>query len=80
MQVLRPSGRVLLLEHGRSGWAWLNSVLDADASKHHEKWGCWWNRDIEKIVADAGLTVVSARRWHFGTTYVLTCVVGPSPE
>jgi hypothetical protein len=25
--------------------------MDAAAGKHREKWGCWWNRDIDAIVA-----------------------------
>lgn len=25
----RPGGKVLLLEHGRSSWGWLNTILDA---------------------------------------------------
>ena len=47
----RPDGRILLLEHGRAGWDWLDGILDRGERKHLRKWGCQWNRDIQAIVA-----------------------------
>ena len=67
----KPGGKILLLEHGRGTWDWVNSVLDRQAEEHHQKWGCWWNREIEQLVTAAGLRVESQSRWHFGSTYVL---------
>lgn len=49
--------------------------LAPGAGEHFRKWGCWWNRDIERIVRQAGLEVESLSRWHFGTTYL--CVARP---
>ena len=65
------SGRILLLEHGRSYFAWLNRILDKHASAHADKHGCWWNKDIQKIVEESGLEVVQITRYmyHFGTTW-----------
>ncbi|KAI5278423.1 hypothetical protein KEM52_004693, partial [Ascosphaera acerosa] len=48
-------GRILLLEHGRGDWAWLNRVLDDLAPAHADKHGCWWNRDIDRVVRESGL-------------------------
>ncbi|KAL4884690.1 methyltransferase domain-containing protein [Aspergillus karnatakaensis] len=62
-------GRILLLEHGRSYYDWLNRVLDNLAPAHADRHGCWWNRDIGQIVRDSGLEVVEEQRWHFGTTW-----------
>ncbi|KAL4896909.1 methyltransferase domain-containing protein [Aspergillus ambiguus] len=62
-------GRILLLEHGRSHYAWLNHILDNLAPAHADRHGCWWNRDIGKIIEESGLEVVEAKRWHFGTTW-----------
>ncbi|KAL4915294.1 methyltransferase domain-containing protein [Aspergillus aurantiobrunneus] len=62
-------GRILLLEHGRSHYEWLNRVLDNLAPAHADRHGCWWNRDIGQIVRDSGLEVVEEQRWHFGTTW-----------
>ncbi|KAJ5104023.1 hypothetical protein N7532_004552 [Penicillium argentinense] len=62
-------GRILLLEHGRSHYDWLNRILDNLAPLHADKHGCWWNRDIGAIVEESGLEVVEVKRWHFGTTW-----------
>jgi methyltransferase OMS1 len=67
------NSRILLLEHGRSHYEWLNNLLDKNADKHVSKWGCWWNRDFMKIFEDERVTreidVEKVSRWHLGTTY-----------
>ncbi|KAJ5924821.1 hypothetical protein N7466_009008 [Penicillium verhagenii] len=63
------SGRILLLEHGRSHYDWLNRILDNLAPAHADRHGCWWNRDIGAIVEESGLEIVEEKRWHFGTTW-----------
>lgn len=65
----RDSGKIILLEHGRSHYEWLNNILDSLAPEHAERWGCWWNRDVEGIVKESGLVVEKVSRYHFGTTY-----------
>ena len=62
-------GRILLLEHGRSHYDWLNRILDNLAPTHADRHGCWWNRDIGAIVRESGLEVVEEKRWHLGTTW-----------
>ena len=62
-------GRILLLEHGKAHYDWLNERLDYYAPSHADKFGCWWNRDIGKIIEDSGLEVVEMKRYHFGTTW-----------
>jgi hypothetical protein len=50
-----PGGRILLIEHGRSPVppdTWLNRWLDEGAARHKHTWGCFWNRDILRIVAE----------------------------
>ncbi|KAL8970200.1 MAG: hypothetical protein Q9183_001633 [Haloplaca sp. 2 TL-2023] len=66
-----PPSRILLLEHGRSYYAWVNRFLDRSASLHARQHGCWWNRDIGKIASDSGLEIVNMERKHLGTTWVL---------
>ena len=66
--VKNDEGRILLLEHGRGRWEWLNSLLDKTAEAHAHQFGCWWNRDLGKIVEDSGLEVVKFSRKHGGTT------------
>ena len=65
----KDDGNIVLLEHGKSHYDWLNRILDRFADKHAETWGCWWNRDVEAILKESGLRVVKLRRYHFGTTY-----------
>ncbi|EXJ87730.1 hypothetical protein A1O1_04655 [Capronia coronata CBS 617.96] len=62
-------GKILLLEHGRSYLGFLNRYLDNIAKRHADRYGCWWNKDIDQIVRDSGLEVESKKRYHFGTTY-----------
>lgn len=64
-------GRILLLEHGRSHYDWLNKILDKLAAERADKQGCWWNRDIGKIVEESGLVVDKIRRKHFGTLWMV---------
>lgn len=74
LDLSNPDARILLLEHGRSDYAWLNNILDNAAQKHADIHGCWFNRDIgamvEAAAAESGLEVVSERRKHLGTTWV----------
>ncbi|KAL1922944.1 uncharacterized protein VTP21DRAFT_9320 [Calcarisporiella thermophila] len=76
-RLCRPSeeSRVLLLEHGRGWLPWLNGVLDRGAEKHAKRWGCWWNRDLARLLEEERvqreLEVLSVSRWHFGTTLMV---------
>jgi methyltransferase OMS1 len=70
--VKEEEGRILLLEHGRGRWEWLNGVLDKFAEGHARGFGCWWNRDMRSIVEESGLEVVKVEQpkwWHGGTTW-----------
>ena len=64
-------GRILLLEHGRGHWEWMNNYLDSTASKHAKKHGCWYNRDIGKLVEESGLVIERCKRKHFGTLWII---------
>lgn len=62
-------GRILLLEHGRSKYDWINRLMDSMAKGHADRYGCWFNKDIEQVVRDSGLVVEKMRRYQFGTMY-----------
>lgn len=68
-QSVEKDGRILLLEHGQGTSDWINTILDGLAPRHAAEFGCWWNRDIGKIVEESGLQVVEIKRKHFGTTW-----------
>lgn len=74
LDTANPDARIYLLEHGRSYREWLNNILDGHARKHAEIHGCWFNRDIGTLVADAAaqcdLEIVWEKRHHIGTTWV----------
>lgn len=67
----KEDGQILLLEHGKSHYGWLNDILDKTAPAHADEHGCWWNKDIGKIVEESGLEVVDIKRYNFGTTWWL---------
>ena len=75
-RVCKPSGQLLLLEHGRGSYAWLNEQIDAGADEHARKWGCYFNKDIDALVQRAGLRQLEISRFHFGTTYMITAKPG----
>lgn len=73
LKLLRPGGRIVLLEHGRSNWDFINNHLDFRAEKRMKTWACRWNLDIGDIVDDAGLDITYEKRAHLGTTWMLVC-------
>ena len=70
-RVCKPEGKILLLEHGIGSYKWMQDYQEQSLPKHVATWGCFFNRDIEKIVRQAGLKVESISRHHLGTTYVI---------
>ncbi|KAI9738982.1 MAG: hypothetical protein M1818_005296 [Claussenomyces sp. TS43310] len=70
--------RILLLEHGRGTWNFINTMLDNLAPQHAAHFGCWWNKDIGKIVEQSGLEVVTIKRKHLGTTWWIELRPGKS--
>ncbi|CAJ1961095.1 unnamed protein product [Cylindrotheca closterium] len=73
-RVCKPDGKILLLEHGRSKtWDSITQYLDRNAERHARNWGCVWNRDLDRILEEAGLRLETLTTWHFGTTYYVVC-------
>lgn len=70
-RVCKNDGYILLMEHGKSSYDWLNGMLDQNAEKHVKRWGCEWNKDIETILTQANLDIIKFYRIHFGTTYII---------
>ncbi|KAK6203622.1 S-adenosyl-L-methionine-dependent methyltransferase [Scheffersomyces amazonensis] len=72
-ELLKPGGRIVLLEHGRSTWGFINNHLDFRSEHRMKTWACRWNLDILDLVDSAGLDITYEKRVHLGTTYMLIC-------
>ncbi|EPY42804.1 hypothetical protein AGDE_01119 [Angomonas deanei] len=70
-RVCKPGGKLLLIEHGKGHTPRVNSHLDKWAPRHAKTWGCWWNRDIRRIIRLSGLTVEKWESRHFGTSHYI---------
>ena len=77
-RLVKPNGKIILIEHGRGYYDWINNVLDSIWEDHAKRWGCITNRDIGKILKESGIIVEKKSRWHFGTTWVI--IAKPAPE
>jgi methyltransferase OMS1 len=79
-RVCKPTGKILLLEHGRSkNYGFITKHLDQHAETHAKNWGCVWNRDLDDVLEKSGLQVERLQKWHFGTTYYVVCRPASTP-
>jgi ubiquinone/menaquinone biosynthesis C-methylase UbiE len=76
-RVCRPTGKVLLLEHGRSDRDWLARFQDRTADRHAKQLGCHWNRNSLDLVRRAGLKINEAQRVFFGIFSQVEAAPGP---
>lgn len=71
-RVCKPTGSLLLLEHGKTKYSAVNWFLDWRASSHYEKTnGCQWNKDLLAIFKEAGLVIRNIDNQHYGTTFIV---------
>jgi len=68
-KLVKEDGQILLLEHGKGYYDWINKYLDVQAPDHAQRHGCWWNRDIGAIVEQSGLEILDMKRYTLGTTW-----------
>jgi ubiquinone/menaquinone biosynthesis C-methylase UbiE len=76
-RVCRPTGKVLLLEHGRSDQEWLGRWQDRHADQFAKRLGCHWNREPLEFAKQAGLQVVKSRRSFFGVFHLIEAEPDP---
>lgn len=76
-RVCRSSGRILLLEHGRSSWGWLAGYQDRHADEHYQaNAGCRWNQEPLDLVQEAGLQVLNSKRSRLGIFHSIVAAPG----
>lgn len=56
-RVCKPTGRILLLEHGRSDFGPFARFQDWRADTHYATAGCRWNQEPLELVLSVGLSV-----------------------
>jgi ubiquinone/menaquinone biosynthesis C-methylase UbiE len=71
-RVVKPDGRILLLEHGRSGVGWIARRQDRNIDRVYAKGGCRNNRDVGVELAEAGLAPQSHVKTHLGAISQIT--------
>jgi ubiquinone/menaquinone biosynthesis C-methylase UbiE len=71
-RVVKPDGRILLLEHGRSGVGWIARRQDRQIEEVYAKGGCRNNRDVGAELAEAGLSPQSHLKTHLGAISQIT--------
>lgn len=70
-RALKPGGRILLVEHGRSEHGWIARYQDRTEEKLAGRVGCHWNREPLEIVRAAGLDVVDHDRKFLGVFHMI---------
>jgi ubiquinone/menaquinone biosynthesis C-methylase UbiE len=70
-RVCKPSGRIFLLEHGRSSQDWLARFQEHYADRFAKPLGCHWNREPLELAREANLKVVNAWRGFLGVFHLI---------
>lgn len=71
-RVVRPGGRILLVEHGRSGVGWIARRQDRNIARVYDESGCRNNRDVGAEIAEAGLVPEAHVKTHLGAMNQVT--------
>jgi ubiquinone/menaquinone biosynthesis C-methylase UbiE len=74
-RVSKPSGRILLLEHGRSNRALLARFQDKHADQIAKRLGCHWNREPYKLAQQAGFKIHTAQRFFLGIFHLIDAML-----
>jgi len=65
-RVVKPGGRILLVEHGRSSVGWIARRQDRKVDRHFERAACRNNRNVGSELAEAGLAITAQVSSHLG--------------
>ena len=70
-RVCRTTGKILLLEHGRSNREPLARWQDGHADQFAKPLGCHWNREPQHLAREADLKILDAQRFFYGIFHVI---------
>ena len=80
-RVLRPGGRLFLLEHVRGAHPWVARLTDFfDLPWHAWSRSCHLNRETEATVASAGFTITRSERYALGVVQIIEAVPVTNPD
>lgn len=69
-RVLKPDGRIVLIEHGLARPDWLQKFQHWRAESHFKTFCCRWDMNMDDVVAASGLKVLKSRRTFLGAIYL----------
>ncbi len=75
-----PDGWILLLEHGRSKYTFLQWLQNRFDGFQYRKIGCHANRDMLDIARQSGLKIAKCERKLFGIMYLIWAKPGEKPD
>lgn len=70
-RVVKPGGRVLLMEHGLSSVGWVARWQRRRAGKHYSSTGCRWTQEPVEVVEAAGLSIDRSSRHRLGMFHAI---------
>lgn len=76
----KPDGKILLLEYGLSGYAFVNWVQNKWAPFHYRKNGTHINRDMLSIISGSKLMVKRVEVKYAGIIYLVWAKLSPRVE
>ena len=71
-RVCKSTGKILLIEHGRSTWGWLGNYQDRHVHEQIDTGGCRWNQEPQELVKQAGIQIIHADRAFAGILHTIT--------
>lgn len=71
-RVLKPDGKIVLIEHGLARPGWLQKFQHWRAESHFRSLCCRWDMPMEEVIEKSGLPVLNSRRTFLGAIYLYT--------